>query len=72
MKLGLLASLSAGIICASYAQAAEKVELKDQKAKISYVIGLSVGKNFKQQTSTLIWIPLPEASRMGFPAVTLL
>ena len=50
MKLGLLASLSAGIICASYAQAAEKVELKDQKAKISYVIGLSVGKNFKQQT----------------------
>ncbi len=50
MKSGLLASLSAGIICAGYAQAAEKVELKDQKAKISYVIGLSVGKNFKQQT----------------------
>lgn len=50
MKLGLLASLSAGIICAGYAQAAEKIELKDQKAKISYVIGLSVGKNFKQQT----------------------
>ncbi|MBI4326869.1 MAG: FKBP-type peptidyl-prolyl cis-trans isomerase [Chloroflexi bacterium] len=62
MKSGLLASLSLGIICADLVQAAEKVELKDQKSKVSYVIGLSVGKNFKQQTIDID----PETFARGF------
>src|SRR5881392_97754 len=48
MKLKLFLFLTAGaLVC--FARAEEKKELKDQKEKVSYSFGMSIGNNFKAQ-----------------------
>ncbi|MEK6581272.1 MAG: FKBP-type peptidyl-prolyl cis-trans isomerase N-terminal domain-containing protein, partial [Nitrospirota bacterium] len=49
MKLRFMTVLSAALI-AGLAVAAEKVELKTQKDKVSYSIGLDIGNNLKKQS----------------------
>lgn len=48
MKIRLLLVLGI-LLFASYVCAAENVELKDQKDKVSYGIGVSIGNNLKKQ-----------------------
>ena len=42
-------SLMAVVLCAGLARAAEPVELNDQKAKVSYGIGMNLGTQWRQQ-----------------------
>jgi len=48
MNKSLIALVTAGLL-AGLAQAEEKVELKDQKAKVSYGIGMNLGGQWKRQ-----------------------
>jgi FKBP-type peptidyl-prolyl cis-trans isomerase len=41
--------LTAMLLCAGWAQAAEPAELADQKAKVSYGIGMNLGMQWRQQ-----------------------
>jgi len=49
MKLPWMAVLGM-LLFASYVYAGENVELKDQKDKVSYSIGINIGKNLKRQS----------------------
>jgi FKBP-type peptidyl-prolyl cis-trans isomerase FklB len=48
-KLRLIAVLGL-VLLASYAYAGENIELKDQKDKVSYSIGMNIGNNLKKQS----------------------
>jgi hypothetical protein len=48
MKLKLIALLGIMLLAAPVS-AAEKAVLKTEKDKVNYGIGVSIGKNFKQQ-----------------------
>ena len=49
MKLRWMAVLGI-LFFAGYGYAGENVELKDQKDKVSYSIGINIGKNLKRQS----------------------
>ena len=49
MKLRWMSVLGI-VLFASYVYAGENVELKDQKDKVSYSIGINIGKNLKKQS----------------------
>jgi len=49
MLFRFIAILSLGLLSVS-AYAAEKADLKTQKDKVSYAIGLDIGRNFKEQS----------------------
>jgi FKBP-type peptidyl-prolyl cis-trans isomerase FklB len=48
-KLRLIAVLGL-VLLASYVYAGENIELKDQKDKVSYSIGMNIGNNLKKQS----------------------
>jgi FKBP-type peptidyl-prolyl cis-trans isomerase FklB len=48
-KLRLITVLGL-VLLASYAYAGENIELKDQKDKVSYSIGMNIGNNLKKQS----------------------
>ena len=66
MKIKLAVAVLSGVLLASQLDAEQTLTLKNQKEKISYIIGMDIGRNLKAQPSEIDLNILTKGIKDGF------